>query len=161
MDRPDESLGLAVVAKRLARRLHSTGQGGVGDQASVPHLLEELIPGHEPLVVLHEEGEKGEHLRLERAEYAFSAQFDLCQIQLEPSKPVFHGDKGRNEQGLRNALSGVTAAAVAIYAGRVLVDRNAFGNGYAATFAFRASCLLTNSLNSSTSVFSGQASYLM
>jgi MFS family permease len=36
--------------------------------------------------------------------------------------------------GLRNALSGVTAAGVAIYAGRVLVERDVLGNGYAATF---------------------------
>jgi MFS family permease len=36
--------------------------------------------------------------------------------------------------GLRNALSGVTAAFVAIYAGRVLVENDALGDGYAATF---------------------------
>lgn len=36
--------------------------------------------------------------------------------------------------GLRNALSGLTAAGVAIYAGRVLVEHDALGNGYAATF---------------------------
>lgn len=36
--------------------------------------------------------------------------------------------------GLRNALAGVTAFAVALYAGRVLVESNALGNGYAATF---------------------------
>jgi MFS family permease len=35
--------------------------------------------------------------------------------------------------GLRNALAGLTAAAVAVYAG-TLVARNALGNGYAATF---------------------------
>lgn len=35
--------------------------------------------------------------------------------------------------GLRNALAGITAAGVAVYAG-VLVERNALGNGYAATF---------------------------
>jgi MFS family permease len=36
--------------------------------------------------------------------------------------------------GLRNALSGVTAAGVAIYAGRELVESDALGSGYAATF---------------------------
>jgi len=36
-------------------------------------------------------------------------------------------------QGLRTSLSGVTAAVVGSYGG-VLVDRNALGNGYAATF---------------------------
>lgn len=36
--------------------------------------------------------------------------------------------------GLRNALSGLTAAVVAIYAGRVLVEHDVLGNGYAATF---------------------------
>ena len=99
VDRSDESLGLAVVANRFPRRLHSTGQGGVGNQASVPDLLEELIPGNEPFSILHEVGEEGEHLRLERAERAFGAQFDLRQIQFEPSKAVSHGDKGRTLRG--------------------------------------------------------------
>ena len=43
-------------------------------------------------------------------------------------------DKRGLLMGLRNALSGVTAAVVAVYAGRALVETNAFGNGYAATF---------------------------
>jgi MFS family permease len=36
--------------------------------------------------------------------------------------------------GLRNALAGLTATAVAFYAGARLVDADALGNGYAATF---------------------------
>jgi MFS family permease len=36
--------------------------------------------------------------------------------------------------GLRNALAGLTATGVAIYAGRFLVEPNALGNGYAAAF---------------------------
>jgi MFS family permease len=36
--------------------------------------------------------------------------------------------------GLRNALAGVTATAVAFVAGRYLIDDDALGNGYAATF---------------------------
>lgn len=36
--------------------------------------------------------------------------------------------------GLRNALSGLTATAVALYAGDVLIEGDALGNGYAATF---------------------------
>jgi len=36
--------------------------------------------------------------------------------------------------GLRNALAGLTATGVALYAGDVLIDGNALGNGYAATF---------------------------
>jgi MFS family permease len=36
--------------------------------------------------------------------------------------------------GLRNALAGVTAVAVSLFAGRWLIDANALGNGYAATF---------------------------
>jgi MFS family permease len=36
--------------------------------------------------------------------------------------------------GLRNALAGITATGVAFYAGSFLVDENALGNGYAATF---------------------------
>jgi MFS family permease len=36
--------------------------------------------------------------------------------------------------GLRNALAGITASAVAVYAGAHLVSGNALGNGFAATF---------------------------
>jgi MFS family permease len=36
--------------------------------------------------------------------------------------------------GLRNALSGLTATAVAIFAGAVLIEDDVLGNGYAATF---------------------------
>lgn len=36
--------------------------------------------------------------------------------------------------GLRNALAGLTAFGVALYAGNALVERDALGNGYAATF---------------------------
>jgi len=36
--------------------------------------------------------------------------------------------------GLRNALAGLTATAVALYAGSFLIETNALGNGYAAAF---------------------------
>ena len=36
--------------------------------------------------------------------------------------------------GLRNALAGATAFAVSLYAGQALIEANALGNGYAATF---------------------------
>jgi MFS family permease len=36
--------------------------------------------------------------------------------------------------GLRNALAGATAFAVSLYAGEALIEANALGNGYAATF---------------------------
>jgi len=36
--------------------------------------------------------------------------------------------------GLRNALAGLTATAVALFAGGTLIDGNVLGNGYAATF---------------------------
>jgi len=36
--------------------------------------------------------------------------------------------------GLRNALAGITAIVVALYAGRVLIETDVLGNGYAATF---------------------------
>jgi MFS family permease len=38
--------------------------------------------------------------------------------------------------GLRNALAGITASLAALYAGPMLIDANALGNGYAATFLF-------------------------
>jgi MFS family permease len=38
--------------------------------------------------------------------------------------------------GLRNAFSGITASLAALYAGPFLIERDVFGNGYAATFLF-------------------------
>ena len=43
-------------------------------------------------------------------------------------------DKRGFLMGLRTALSGITATAVAIAAGRYFIDSNALGNGYATTF---------------------------
>ena len=47
--------------------------------------------------------------------------------------------------GLRNALAGLSAAAVALFAGRTLVENNILGNGYAATFLL-AFCLTSMGL---------------
>ena len=57
------------------------------------------------------------------------------------SKVIPVAQRGRL-MGLRNALSGLTATAVALYAGEVLIDGDALGNGYAATFLL-AFCLTT------------------
>jgi MFS family permease len=43
-------------------------------------------------------------------------------------------DKRGLLMGLRNALAGLTAVGVSLYAGSRLIERNALGNGYAATF---------------------------
>lgn len=49
------------------------------------------------------------------------------------SKVIPVSTRGRL-MGLRNALSGLTATAVALYAGRVLIGGDALGNGFGATF---------------------------
>jgi len=49
------------------------------------------------------------------------------------SKVIPVASRGRL-MGLRNALSGVTATAVALFAGDVLIEGDVLGNGYAATF---------------------------
>jgi len=50
--RLDEALRLAVIAQGLSRRLDPAGDGRIGDDASVPHLLDDLVPGDQPLAVL-------------------------------------------------------------------------------------------------------------
>lgn len=91
---PDELLALAVVAERLARRLDAAAQGGVADDAPVPDLFEDLVPGDEPFAVLDQEGEQGEHLRLQRARQAITAQLGFAGVEFEGVEAVHHGGQG-------------------------------------------------------------------
>ena len=65
MDRADELLRLAVVAERVPRRLHAASHRRVRDDAAVPDLLDDLVPGNQALAVLDQQREQREHLRLE------------------------------------------------------------------------------------------------
>jgi hypothetical protein len=91
MDRADEALRPAVVAERLARGLDAARDRGLRDDAPVPDLLDDLVAGHEPVAVLHEQREQREDLRLHGARRAARAQLHPGHVQLEMAEPVDHG----------------------------------------------------------------------
>ena len=85
MDRLDEALRPAVVAERLPRRLHAAGDRGLGDDAAVPDLLDDLLFGHEALAVRHQQREEREDLRLQADGLAARAQLGRLEVELEAS----------------------------------------------------------------------------
>ena len=90
VERLDEALRLAVVAERLPRRLDATRDRGVGHDATVPDLLDDLVFRDEPLAVGDEQREQGKHLRLEAQHLAAGPQLDGGQVQLEATEPIDH-----------------------------------------------------------------------
>ncbi|MEY9551531.1 hypothetical protein ABIF67_005596 [Bradyrhizobium japonicum] len=63
-DGTDQRLVRAAVADRLARCVDPAGQGGFGDAAPVPDLVDQLILADHPVTVLHEVDDEVEDLRL-------------------------------------------------------------------------------------------------
>ncbi|MEO7062204.1 MAG: hypothetical protein ABI082_00320 [Dokdonella sp.] len=90
MDRLDEALRGAVIAKCLTRRLDPAGDGSVGNYAPIPHLLDDLVSGYQPLAIAHQQCEHSEYLRFHRAHFSVGAQLVLGQIQLEGTESVDH-----------------------------------------------------------------------
>ncbi|MEO8802053.1 MAG: hypothetical protein ABI304_00485 [Rudaea sp.] len=77
MDRLDQALVCAIVAQGLARRLDPARDSSVGDHASIPHFLDEFIPGNQTFAIFNKQGKQGEYLRLDRSHLAIGAQFNL------------------------------------------------------------------------------------
>ncbi len=91
VDRPDESLRLAVVTERLPCRLDATGECGIRDDAPVPDLVEDLVPRDQPFAVFDQQREQGKDLRFDGVRLAVGAQFGLGRVELEVAEPVEHG----------------------------------------------------------------------
>jgi len=88
VDRADVALGRAVVAQRLARGLHAARHRGVRHHAALPHLLDELVAGHQPVAVLHEQRED---LRLHGPHEPGLAQLPGAGVQFERPEAEQHG----------------------------------------------------------------------
>ena len=86
VDRPDEALRPAVVAERLARGLDAARDRGLGDDAAVPDLLDDLVLADQALVVLDQQGEQREDLRLERADAPSARSSALARSSSKGSK---------------------------------------------------------------------------
>src|SRR5580698_9415797 len=55
VDRPDELLGLAVIAENFARGLDPAGHRRLRYHAPIPHLLYDLVLGYQTLTVLYQQ----------------------------------------------------------------------------------------------------------
>ena len=91
MDSLDAPLALAVIAKRLARRLDPAGDGRLRDNAPVPHLLNDFILGYQTLIVFDQQSEQGKHLGFDGANFLALPQLNLGRIQLKSAESINHG----------------------------------------------------------------------
>jgi hypothetical protein len=73
MDRADQLLLRAVIADRGARRLDPAGDGGVGHDAAVPDMLDQIILGQQPVGIAREMEQQLQDLGLEVAHLASAA----------------------------------------------------------------------------------------
>ena len=93
VDRADEPLRLAVVTERLPCGLDATREGGVGDDAPIPDLVEDLVPRDQSFAVLDQQGEQGEDLRFDGLRLAAGPQFCLRSVEFKGAEAVEHGSE--------------------------------------------------------------------
>jgi hypothetical protein len=65
----------AAVANRLARGSNSAGKRGIGNNAAVPHMLDQIILAHHALAVANEIKQEIENLRIDGDAIISPAQF--------------------------------------------------------------------------------------
>jgi hypothetical protein len=90
MQRPNESLVVAVVTKRSPGAIDTATERGLGDDPAVPDRFDKLILADNPAMVTHEVNDEIEHLRLDMDGLAESAQLLLAEVDFELGKSVFH-----------------------------------------------------------------------
>ncbi len=95
-DGPDVALRFAVVAERAAGRLDAAGQCRLTDEASTPHGVEQLLLGHEPVMVADQLGQHVEHLGLDTDHLAVRAQLVALGVQYESVEPPHAGRSGQS-----------------------------------------------------------------
>jgi hypothetical protein len=88
VDRPDEPLPAAVVADRPAGRPDPARQRGLGDETVAPDRVQQLLFGHHPVPLLHQDRQQREDLRLDRfaapvATKVVSTQVEFGSLELE------------------------------------------------------------------------------
>ena len=78
VDGLDQRLSLAVVADGLPRGLDAARNGGVRNDTTLPDLLDDLVPGHDPIAVFDELEQQVEYLRFHGHLLAASAQLETA-----------------------------------------------------------------------------------
>jgi len=86
----DHPLLPAVVAQRVAHRFDPAGDSRVRHDPPAPDALDDLVLADHPVVVLDQQTEQREHLRLKRDRAASGRKLDLVGIQLKIFERVDH-----------------------------------------------------------------------
>ena len=87
----DHDLILAAVADRLARGVDPARQRGLGDDAAIPHRLDQIVLGDDVVAVFDQVNQEIEHLRLDRHALAAAGQFAKVDIKHMVGKMKLHG----------------------------------------------------------------------
>ncbi len=87
----DHGLILAAVADRLARGVDPARQRGFGDDAAVPHRLDQIVLGDDVVAILDQVNQEIEHLRLDRDALAAAGQLAEVDIEHMVGKVKLHG----------------------------------------------------------------------
>ena len=82
---------LAAVADRLARGVDPARQRGFGDDAAIPHRLDQIVLGDDVVAVFDQVNQEIEHLRLDRHALAAAGQLAKVDIKHMVGKMKLHG----------------------------------------------------------------------
>jgi hypothetical protein len=72
---------LATVADRPARGVDPARQSGFGDDAAIPHRLDQIILGDDVVAVFDQVNQQVEHLRFDRHAFAASSQLAKADVK--------------------------------------------------------------------------------
>ena len=87
----DHDLILAAVADRPARGVDPARQRGFGDDAAIPHRLDQIVLGDDMVAVFDQVNQQIEHLRLDRHAFAAAGQLAKVDIEHMVGKVKLHG----------------------------------------------------------------------
>lgn len=86
----DHRLSAAAVAKGSPDRVDTRVQRAIGNRAAVPDGVDQLVLGDDPVPVLDQVGEDGEHLRLESDRVVTVAELQARAIERVVVEAVNH-----------------------------------------------------------------------
>jgi hypothetical protein len=89
--RANENLALTSIAKCASRRIDARVHGGIGDDASLPNCIDQLLLADDAVAVLDEIGKQGENLRFHADWTVFAYEFQEFGIQSEAAESVDQG----------------------------------------------------------------------
>ena len=90
-DGADHGLILAAVADRPARGVDPARQRGFGDDAAIPHRLDQIVLGDDVVAVFDQMNQEIEHLRLDRHALAAAGQLAKVDIKHMVGEMKLHG----------------------------------------------------------------------